>query len=128
MEINWNAYDLNEAKEIALAFGKRVIEEWKTKLHQLDLVDSGKLLESLKATPKSTFDEVTRIEFRYEFYGKIWERGASNVFGKGTDLHAQPWRDEILEKLKPELDQEFGEFYAKLIIQELTIDSVTLRM
>lgn len=126
--IDWTKYDISEARQIAKKFGSAVVQKWTAKLQDLDLVDKGNLLRSLKFSVRAKGIEIDRIEFSYDFYGKIWENGATNVFGKGLSLKPRPWRNEVLEELKPELDQEFGEFYAAMIINELFIESVTLKM
>lgn len=128
MAIDWNLYNLEEAKRIALNYGEKAVAKMKARLHELDLVDSGELLKSIKATTKQKFGEVDRVQFSYEFYGAIWENGANNVFGKGVTLNPKKWRNDVLEALKPELEAEFGEFYAQLIIQELKIESVSIKM
>jgi hypothetical protein len=118
---------LAQAKELADTYGQTIKAQMVMNLHEMNLEDSGKLLRSIKFKTQKKQGVVDRIEFSYEFYGKIWETGAQNVFGKGVTLVPRHWREEAIELIKPELDQKFGELYASMIINEIFIDSVNLK-
>ena len=98
------------------------------KIHELDLIERGALLNSIKAAVRTKDQEVDRIEYTYEWYGFIHEQGAENVFGKGVNLPATGWRSDAIEAHKEELDKQFTQFYAALIIDEIDLASVTLKM
>lgn len=124
---NGIGYDLAKAREIARKYGAQIIAKMTANMHQLDLVDKGTLINSLKLSVRSKNGEVDRLTFQYEFYGAIWENGADNVFGKGIHLNPKKWRNEAMEELRPDLIEEFGEYYAELIIKELSFDNQTLK-
>lgn len=123
-DINWKAYDIRKAREIAKRFGSAVLLDMAHNIHQLDLVDKGTLLKSLKSTPKQNIKGfISHIEFRYEWYGKFYELGAENVFGKGIEIKQTPWRKPAIEKNINELSAEMAEYYGELILQNIGISS-----
>lgn len=128
MRIDWNKYDKAKAQAIAKKFGTAAVTEMMFNITQMGLVDRGTLLRSIKSSVRSTNDEVDRISFTYEFYGRFLEKGANNVFGKNVKINAHPWRSLAIEKHKSELDQEFAEFYASLILSEIEVDSTKMEM
>jgi len=125
--VDWSKYNSSEARELARKHGRAILQKMAENLHQMGLIERGVLLKSLKSTEREKAGLIDRIEFSYEFYGKIWETGASNVFGKGVTLEAKHWRNQAIEELKPALDEEFGEFYAAMIIEEIVLESVKLK-
>jgi hypothetical protein len=128
MRVDWNKYDQKEAVAIARKFSKDVLQDMAINIQKMGLVDKKKLLTSLKDSVRKTGIEVDRIQFAYEFYGRFHENGASNVFGKNVTLKPTPWRTPAIEKNKGELDSNFNEFYAKLILDELEISSAKMEM
>lgn len=118
---------LAKAKELADQYGKKGVGQMVANLHEMDLVDSERLLRSIKSRTVTKQGDIDRIEYAYEFYGKIWETGAQNAFGKGITLAPKHWRDEAIALIKPELDEKFGELYASMIIDEILIESVKLK-
>lgn len=118
---------LAKAKELADQYGNQIVAQMVTNLHQMDLVSTEKLLRSIKVKTRTKNGDIDRLEFNYEFYGKIFETGAQNAFGKGVKIVPKHWRNEAIELLKPELDEKFGELYASMIIDEIIIDSVKLK-
>ena len=100
---------------------KRNILSW-------NLVDQGKFLRTLKYTVKKDAHIVDRVQFSYEFYGKFFETGVKNAFGKGLELPIKPWRSLAFEKFYDGMNVEFADFYAETILNEIVIDSVELKM
>lgn len=128
MRIDWGRYDEKKAREIAKRFGKSTIAEMQSEINRLSLVDKGNLLNSLKVSVFSSNNEVNRITFSYAFYGRFFENGARNVFGKGVSIQPTSWRSKSIELHKQKLDQEFTEMYAQLIAEEINIESVKMKM
>lgn len=128
MNVDWSKYDLKKAQDLAKKFGAAALTDMAFNITRLDLVDRGNLLRSLKSSVHSTYGEVDRVQFRYEWYGRFHEVGAENVFGKGVHLKGLNWRSEAIEKNIGSLNEDFTEYYASLIIEEITIDSVKMEM
>lgn len=128
MRIDWEKYDKKKAEEIAKRFGTAVVTEMMFSITRLSLVDKGNLLRSVKATVRSQQGEVNRVQFSYAYYGRFLENGAKNVFGKGVTLQPQQWRNPAIAFYKPELDREFSEYYAQLILGEIVVESVQMEM
>lgn len=128
MELNWEKYDLVKANAVGDKYAQLIVERMRANLQQNDLADTMNLINSIKAKVVTKNLEVERIQFSYEFYGLIWEKGASNVFGKGVTLNPRSWRDKAIEAIRPELEKDFGELYAEMIINELVIESAQLSM
>lgn len=128
MVLDFSKYDINKAREIARKFGSATLTQMIFNIHQLDLVDKGKLLETLKFSVHTSHQEVDRISFSYEWYGKFHEVGATDAFGKGVTITPKHWRNDAISKNKEQLEQDFTDFYAELIIEEIKIDSVKLKM
>jgi hypothetical protein len=125
-DIDWKAYDIRKAREIAKRFGSAVILDMAHNIHQLDLVEKGVLLKSLRSTPKQNIKGfISHIEFRYEWYGKFHELGASNVFGKGIEIKPTPWRKPAIEKNINDLSSEMAEYYTELILKNVGISSTS---
>lgn len=123
MELN---YTLEKAEALADKYASIVITQMKANLLQNDLVDTMKLINSVKSKIKIKNFQVDSIQFSYEFYGLIWEKGASNVFGKGITLNPRSWRDKAIESIKNELESDFGELYAQKIIEELVLEDIQI--
>lgn len=128
MIIDWRKYNLAEAKKLAEKFGAGAVSEMAHNISRLSLVDKGNLLRSLKAAVRTRDGFVDRVEFVYEWYGRMHEHGADNIFGKGENIEATHWRSDAITKHKNELDKDFGDFYANLILEEITIDSAKMKM
>lgn len=120
-------YNIAEAREIARKYGAQIIAKMSANMHQQGLVDKGTLLNSLKFGVRTRNGEVDRVQFQYEFYGAIWENGADNVFGKGIHLNPRKWRNDVIEQIRPDLIQDFGEYYAGIIINELALEDIQLK-
>lgn len=119
---------MNKAKELARKFGTAAVTEMAFNIQRLDLIDKGNLLKSLKFSVLSKQGEVDRVQFRYEWYGRFHEVGAENIFGTGKNLKATNWRSEAIEAHIGSLNEDFAEFYASMIIEEITIDSTKMQM
>lgn len=128
MVLDFSKYDIDKAREISQKFGSATLTQMVHNIHQLDLVDKGRLLQSLKFSVHTANQEVDRISFSYEWYGVFHEVGASNVFGKGINLPPKHWRNPAIDGNKAELEKDFADFYAELIVEEIKIDSVNLKM
>jgi len=128
MIIDWTKYDINKAKEISQKFGSAALSQMAFNISSLDLVDKGNLLKTLKFQVKNKKGEVDRIQFSYEWYGRFHEVGANNIFGIGQNIDPKHWRSNAIEQHLKSLDDEFGEFYAQMIIEEVKIDSVKMKM
>lgn len=129
MVIDFTKYDLSKAKELARKFGAAAVTEMAFNIQKLDLVDRGNLLKSLKASVRTkSGQEVDRVQFSYEWYGRFHEVGASNIFGKGKDLAATNWRSEAINAHIGMLNDDFAEFYAALISDEIKIESTKMEM
>lgn len=128
MIIDFEKYNLDKAKELARKFGSSVLMEMAFKIQQLDLVDKGILLKSLKQSVRTKAGEVDRVQFSYEWYGRFHETGAENIFGTGANLKQTNWRSESIGKHLQELNDEFADFYASMIIDEITIASTKMEM
>lgn len=128
MIIDWSNYDLKKAKELAARFGTAAMAQMVANIHDLDLVDRGILLESLKSTVRTKDGMVDRIEFAYAYYGKFHEVGADNAFGSGVNLRATHWRSMAISQNLEMLDQDFADYYASLIAESIELPSVTLNM
>lgn len=124
---HFSGYNIAEAREIARRYGAQIIAKMTANMQQMSLVDKGKLMQSLKFGVRSKNGEIDRVSFQYEFYGAIWENGADNVFGKGVKLEPRKWRSEAIEAIAPDLIEEFGEYYAKLILEELGLEDLKLK-
>jgi len=126
--IDFSKYDITKAKELAAKFGSAALNEMVMNIHSMDLIDRGVLLNSLKYSVRTKGGEVDRIQFAYEWYGRFQNTGAENIFGTGKALEPTNWRSDALSNNMPELNQDFAEFYASLIIEEITVDSVKMEM
>lgn len=125
-DIDWEAYDIRKARDIAKRFGSAVVLEMAHNIQNLDLVDKGILLKSLRSTPKQNIKGfISHIEFRYEWYGKFFELGAENVFGKGIEIKPTPWRRPAIDSKLNELSAEMAEYYAELVLKNITISSTS---
>jgi hypothetical protein len=121
-------YDINEAKKIAQRFGTAVLNEMHQNIVSLDLVERSVLLKSLKTSPRTSVGEVNRVEFSYEWYGFLQDRGFKNAFGKGIEINATNWRQDAIQSHKEQFDSEMNEMYAKLMIQQIVIDDIKLKL
>lgn len=128
MIIDFEKYDLDKAKDLARKFGSAAVTEMAFQIHNLDLVDKGILVNSLKASVRTSKGEVDRVQFAYEWYGRFHETGAENIFGNGKNLKATKWRSEAISKNLQSLNDDFAEFYASMIIDEITINSTKMEM
>lgn len=128
MVIDWNNYDLKKARALARKFGEATVTEMMMNIQNLDLIDRGVLINSIKAGVRTKYGFVDRVQFTYEFYGKFFEYGAENAFGKGVDLPALHWRNEAISKNMDSLNEDFAEFYASLIADEIDINNVKMEM
>jgi hypothetical protein len=128
MNIDFTKYDLDKAKELARKFGAAAVTEMAFNLQKLDLVDRGNLLKSLKYSVRTKSGEVDRVQFSYEWYGRFHEVGASNIFGSGKDLPGKQWRSEAINAHMGMLNDEFAEFYASLIMDEIQIEETKMEM
>jgi hypothetical protein len=128
MVIDFEKYDLNKAKELARKFGSAALTEMAFKIQQLDLIDRGVLLNSLKFSVRTKQGEVDRVQFAYEWYGRFHEVGAENIFGTGAALKPTHWRSEAISENLQSLNDDFAEFYQSLIIDAITIDSTKMEM
>lgn len=126
--IDFSKYDITKAKELAAKFGSAALNEMVMNIHSLDLIDRGILLNSLKYGVKTKGGEVDRIQFSYEWYGRFQNTGANNIFGTGKALEPTNWRSDAISNNMPELNQDFAELYASLILEEITVDSVKMEM
>jgi hypothetical protein len=127
MRIDWKNYDKDKARAIAKKFGTAVVTEMMHNITQMSLVDKATLLRSVKSSVRSESGfagEVSKISFTYQFL----ENGANNVFGKGVNIKAKHWRNNAIEKHKEDLDSEFSQFYAELVLGELHIDNAKMEM
>ena len=129
MRIDWSKYDLGKAVDIADRFGEKTLIEMHKQIQEMDLINKGALLKSLKFKTKVKEHTVDFIGFEYEFHGKLQQTGVLNAFGKGVTLPAKTWRSNAYALTVPDLSQEFSDFYGELILAEITpIDSVNLSM
>lgn len=128
MLIDWANYDQSKAKELASKFGNAALATMVQNIVSLDLIDRANLLNSLKMGVKSRQGFVEAVEFKYEYYGKFHEIGASNVFGEGVEIEAAHWRSNAVNQHLEMLNQDFAEYYAELTLEEVVIDSVKLKM
>lgn len=126
--IDFEKYDLSKAKELASKFGAAALTEMAFNIQQMSLVQKGELLRSLKFSVGTKSGEVDRVNFMYEWYGKIQENGAENVFGKGVSISPNRWRSAAISQHMEKLNDDFSEFYASLIMDELQVDSVKMKM
>lgn len=128
-QIDWKLYDLSKAREIAKRFGSATILDMAHNLQSLDLVDKGNLLKSLKASPRQSIKGyIDRVEVRYEWYGKFFELGAENVFGKGVRIMPTPWRKPAIEKNIDSLSEEMTAFYAEIIMKNIESEDLTTKL
>ena len=79
--IDFTKYDINKARELARKHGANVVQQMMQNIKEMDLVQKGNLLKSIKSSVRSTKGEVDRIQFSYEWYGKFHEIGIDNAFG-----------------------------------------------
>jgi hypothetical protein len=121
-------YDLKEARELAKKHGTAVLNEMHYNIADLDLVDKGNLLNSLKVSIRTKSGEVAKIEFQYEWYGIVQERGAENLFGKGINLQPSVWRDNAIDLHQEEVEREFSEFYAEIALKQIEIDPIKFKL
>ena len=126
--IDFSKYDISKAKELAAKFGSAALNEMVMNIHSLDLIDRGVLLNSLKYSVRTKSGEVDRVQFSYEWYGRFQNTGAQNIFGNGKELEPTNWRSDALSNNLPALNDDFAEFYASLIVEEITVDSVKMEM
>lgn len=128
MVIDFTKYDLSKAKELARKFGAAAVTEMAFNIQKLDLVDRGNLLNSMKYGVRTKGGEVDRVQFSYEWYGRFHEAGANNIFGSGKELAAKKWRSEAIESTIGSLNDDFAQFYADLILEEIVIDTTKMEM
>jgi hypothetical protein len=126
--IDFKKYDINKARELAKKHGSNVMLLMMQNIQQMNLVDRGNLLKSIKYGIRSTKGEIDRIQFQYEWYGKFHEIGIDDAFGKGIKLKKQPWRTEAIQQELPNISEDFAEYYASLIVEEIKIDSTKMQM
>lgn len=126
--IDFKKYDINKARELAKKHGANVMQQMMQNIQSMNLVDKGNLLRSIKYGVRSTKGEVDRILFQYEWYGKFFEIGVDDAFGKGIVLKKQPWRSNAINEELPQITEDFAEYYASLIIEEIKIDSTKMQM
>ncbi len=128
MIIDFTKYDLSKAKELARKYGAAALTEMAFNIQKLDLIDRGILLNSLKSGVRTKDGEVDRVQFSYEWYGRFQEAGANNIFGNGKELAAKKWRSEAIESTIGLLNDDFAQFYADLILEEIVIDTTKMEM
>jgi hypothetical protein len=128
MLIDFQKYDIKKAREMARTHGAAALDQMMQNIQQMDLVDKGNLLRSLKYSVRSTKGEVDRIQFQYKWYGKFHELGVDNAFGKGVKLRKQQWRTNAIQQELPNITADFAKYYASLIIEEIQIDSTKMEM
>ncbi len=129
MVIDFDKYDLSKAKELASKFGTATLTEMAFQIQNMNLVDKGALLRSLKFQVGTRAGEVDKVGFMYEWYGRFHEQGAENIFGnQGQKLNQNKWRSMAIENNIYKLNEDFTEFYAALIIEAIEIDSVKMKM
>jgi hypothetical protein len=128
MQIVWENYDLAKTKELAAKFGSAVVLEMQSNINKLSLVEKGNLLRSIKASVRTKEGYVDRIQFSYEWYGRIFENGAQNVFGKGVNLQPKPWRNPAIASELDDLNKDFALYYASLIAESIELEDVKLEM
>lgn len=124
MSVDWTKYDLKKAREIGKEFAKNYLASAAFNIANLDLVDKGILLNSLKASPRSKGGFLDRIQLTYEYYGFFHEVGVDNAFGKGVVIPKTQWRTMAIEDNIDQLSSDMSMYYAELIIDELKIDDV----
>lgn len=128
VEIDWNKYDLAKAKELAKKRGNAALTEMMFNIQKMSLVDTGKLLSSVKSSVRTKNGFVDRIQFSYEWYGAVHNHGAENIFGKGKRLNANAWRSDAINNNLEGLTNDFQQFYAEMIADEIEIESVQMKM
>jgi phage gpG-like protein len=126
--IDFKKYDITKARELAKKHGANVTQQMIQNIHSMDLVQKGNLLKSIKSSVRSTKGEVDRIQFAYEWYGKFHEIGVDNAFGKGVKIKKQPWRSMAINQELPQISEDFADYYAQLIIEEIQVDSTKMEM
>jgi len=119
MKLDWSNYDLAKAKELGKKSIDLVLGDMARNLHAMDLVDKSVLLNSLKGAVTTKDSVVDSLTFSYEWYGFLWENGASNVFGKGVDLTPKHWRSEAINAHIEQIDLDYAELYAQMIVQDI---------
>lgn len=127
MAVIWANYDKAKARAIAKKYGKSTVTQMMINIQKMNLVDKEKLLRSIKFGVRSTSGEVDRVQFSYEYYGKFHEIGVSDAFGKGVMLPKLPWRSEAMKDGKDEFDQEFADFYADLVSDNLSNETIKFK-
>lgn len=128
MQIVWENYDLAKAKELAAKFGSAVVLEMQSNINKLSLVEKGNLLRSIKSGIRTKQGYVDRIQISYEWYGRIFENGAQNVFGKGVTIKPQAWRNPAIASNLDELNKDFALYYASIIAESIELEDVKLEM
>jgi hypothetical protein len=126
--IDFKKYDITKARELAKKHGANVTQQMMQNIQSMDLVQKGNLLKSIKSSVRSTKGEVDRIQFSYEWYGKFHEIGVDNAFGKGVKIKKQPWRSMAINQELPQISEDFADYYAQLIIEEIQVDSTKMEM
>lgn len=127
--IDFEKYDLSKAKELASKFGTATLTEMAFNIQNMSLFDKGELLRSLKYSVRTKGGEIDKVVFMYEWYGRFHENGAESIFGNsGQRLKENKWRSLAISKTIEQLNEDFKEFYASLIIDEIEIDSVKMKM
>jgi hypothetical protein len=117
-------YDQDAVQKIADKFSKDSIIAMVQNLRAMGLVDREQLIRSIKYSLKFEYDELSRIQFSYAWYGKFFQSGANNVFGKGIELPATHWRSLAIDQFAAQLGEELSQYYANLIINNIQIEDV----
>lgn len=128
MLVDFTKYDQKQARDIAKKYGTAILNQMQFNIQYLDLIDKSSLYKSLKFSVGSTYGEVDKITFSYEWYGKFFEMGAENVFGKGVRIKPLHWRKTAIEHYSEQLFQEFADMYAKIMIEEIVLPDVRMKM
>lgn len=126
--IDFKKYNIQKAKELARKHGANVMQLMQSNIQEMNLVDKGNLLKSIKYGIRSTKGEIDRIQFQYEWYGKFFEIGAEDVFGKGVEIKPKKWRSKAINQELENISEDFAEYYGSLILEEVQIDSTKMEM
>lgn len=153
--IDFHKYDIEKARFLAKKYGKNITESMVENLRNLDLVNRSELINSIKYSVTSKQGVIDKISIKYAYYGIFLETGIqfqkknpsakmlkaimenyqvteseAYVISKSilrNGIKPMKWRTKAIEENKSELDREFGEYYAEIILKEIQFDDIKMK-
>ena len=117
--------DLNEIAAITRKWAREKKKHRIANVSKMGLVDTGKLLASIRSGVRTSQGEAHTIWFKYEYYGLFHDKGADNVGRGKIKLPAKHWMAKhIYGPNVEDLLEELSEFYMELSIKSIQLTDV----